>query len=163
MRDAERAAAFRAVLVLGAALSAGGCFPPDAPPADLDDALGRFRRAFEEGNASHLDGLYPSGWALVSFSGESRRSRTGAGLERRLARLFRDRAPVAYEERPRSILRSEDGGQVLFVPEWTSMEIGTDRLVVERFRIGLERTATTDGPRRGTPGWQIREFTAWAR
>ena len=51
---------------------------------------------------------------------------------------------------------------MFFTAEWTSLAIGTDRLLVERFRIGLERVGEPGPPERG-PVWQIREFTAWTR
>ncbi len=154
------AAAATVVLCAGAAAGCGGSPPA---PATLDEALGRFRLAFEEADASRLDGLYPTGWSLVSFSGEPRRSATGAELRQGLARLFRERIPLAWEERAGSIRRSPDGDYALFVPEWTSIAIGADRRVVEFFRIGLER-ARPDGAEDGSaPRWQIREFTAWTR
>ena len=138
------------------------CAPAQPPPDDLEEILGRFRLAFEEADAGHLEGLYPSGWALVALSGETRRSASGDELRRGLERFFRNRTPIGYQERPPSIRRSADGGYVLFVPEWTSMATGTDRYVVEAFRIGLERVAAE--PARGSPPrWQIREFTAWTR
>ena len=159
---AGRVAALTAVLA-GTLLHTAGCGPGRTAPASLEEALGRFRQAFDEVDARRLDGLYPSGWLLVSFSGETRRSATGAELRRALTRLFRNRTPIAYEERPRSIRRSADGGYVLFVPEWTSMATGTDRRVIELFRIGLERVPAS-GPRTdGAPGWRIREFTVWTR
>lgn len=137
------------------------CAPAAPPPDDLEEILGRFRQAFERVDTNSLDGLYPSGWALVAFAGETRRSATGEELRRGLERLFRNRSPIRYAERPRSILRSADGGYVLFVPEWTSMATGTDRYVVEAFRIGLERVSPASGP--GPPSWEIREFTVWTR
>ena len=143
--------------------SAGGCARAGAAPEDLDDALGRLRRAFEEGDGRHLDALLPSDWALVSFSGEAQRSATGAELRRRIAGQFRRRASIAYEERPRSILRSQDGRYVLFVSEWTSMAVGTDHLVVELLRIGLERARPPGSPPEARAGWRIREFTVWSR
>lgn len=151
-----RVVALLAGTILGSAL----CAPAPSPSEDLEEILGRFRRAFEEADASHLEGLYPSGWALVAFAGETRRSASGEELRRGLERFFRDRTPIGYAERPRSIRRSADGGYVLFVPEWTSMATGTDRYVVEAFRIGLEQVAP--GPAgNAQPRWQIREFTAW--
>lgn len=149
-------------IVSGTVLAGALCSPAPPPTDDLEEILGRFRRAFEHADASHLEGLYPSGWALVAFAGETRRSATGDELRRGLERLFRRRTPIRYEERPRSIRRSEDGSYVLFVPEWTSMATGTDRYVVEAFRIGLEQAPGAPGatpPRR----WEIREFTAWTR
>ena len=149
-------------LLSGAILASAMCAPAPAPPDDLEAILGRFRRTFEEADARHLEGLYPSGWALVALSGETRRSASGDELRRGLERFFRNRTPIGYQERPPSIRRSADGGYVLFVPEWTSMATGTDRYVVEAFRIGLERVAA--GPAAGSPPrWQIREFTAWTR
>ena len=148
-------------LFSGAILAGAMCAPSIPPPDDLEEILGRFRRTFEEADARHLEGLYPSGWALVALSGETRRSASGDELRRGLERFFRNRTPIGYEERPPSIRRSADGGYVLFVPEWTSMATGTDRYVVEAFRIGLERVA---GPAANAPPrWQIREFTAWTR
>ena len=154
--------ALRIVGVLAATIVACAmCAPAQPPPDDLEEILGRFRLAFEEADAGHLDGLYPSGWALVALSGETRRSASGDELRRGLERFFRNRTPIGYQERPPSIRRSADGGYVLFVPEWTSMTTGTDRHVVEAFRIGLERVA---GPAAAAPPrWQIREFTAWTR
>lgn len=152
-----------AAVLAGTVVHGGGCRSDGDAPASLEAALGRFRQAFEEADARRLDGLYPSGWLLVSFSGETRRSATGADLRRALTRLFRNRAPIAYEERPRSIRRSADGGYVLFVPEWTSLEIGTDRRVVELFRIGLEQVPAGGARAGGAPGWRIREFTVWTR
>jgi len=148
-------------LFSGAVLAGAMCAPAPPPPDDLEEILGRFRRTFEEADARHLEGLYPSGWALVALSGETRRSASGDELRRGLERFFRNRTPIGYEERPPSIRRSADGGYVLFVPAWTSMATGTDRYVVEAFRIGLERVA---GPvANAPPRWQIREFTAWIR
>lgn len=145
----------------GTILTCTMCAPAPPPPDDLEEILGRFRLAFEEADAGHLEGLYPSGWALVALSGETRRSASGDELRRGLERFFRTRTPIGYEERPPSIRRSADGGYVLFVPEWTSMATGTDRYGVEAFRIGLERVA---GPAaNASPRWQIREFTAWTR
>lgn len=159
MRRPLRARAGRALAGL-LVLAAGGaaCAREPAPAETLTDALGRFREAFETADASRLDGLYPAGWALVAFPGESPGSVGGAALRRRLARLFRDRAPLAWQERPGSILQSPDGGYVLFSPDWTSMAIGEDRLLVERFRLGLERVSGT-----GPPRWRIRELTVWTR
>lgn len=149
-------------LLAGAILAAAACAPSLPPPDDLEEILGRFRRTFEEADVSQLDGLYPSGWALVAFAGETHRSASGDELRRGLERLFRNRTPISYEERPPSIRRSADGGYLLFVPEWTSMATGTDRYVVEAFRIGLEQVAAD--PAASSPGrWQIREFTAWTR
>ena len=149
-------------LFSGAVLLCTMCAPAQPPPDDLEEILGRFRLAFEEADAGHLEGLYPSGWALVALSGETRRSVSGDELRRGLERFFRNRTPIGYQERPPSIRRSTDGGYVLFVPEWTSMATGTDRYVVEAFRIGLERVAAE--PAAGAPArWQIREFTAWTR
>ena len=145
----------------GVILMCALCAPAPPPPDDLEEILGRFRRAFEEADASQLADLYPSGWALVAFAGESRRSASGSELRRGLERFFRNRTPINYEERPRSIRRSADGGYVLFVPEWTSMATGTDRYVVEAFRIGLEQTPDASGS--SPPAWEIREFTAWTR
>ena len=181
--DRRRPARFLAELTaLVFAVAGSGCTPAAAPPADLDEALGLVRLAFEAGDPHHLEPLYPSGWALVSLSGEPRRSVTGAELERLLARMFRSRAPVAYDERPGSILRSRDGAYALFAPEWSSMVLGTDRLIVELFRIGLERApaeeSAADPPPAarsgaegfsdeksavGRTGWQIREFTVRTR
>ena len=147
---------------LSGAILAFALCAPAPPPDDLEEILGRFRRAFEEADAGHLEGLYPSGWALVAFSGETRRSATGDELRRGLERLFRTRTPISYQERPRSIRRSADGGYVLFVPEWTSMTTGTDRHVVEALRIGIERAPLA--PNEGSAHrWVIREFTAWTR
>jgi len=146
----------------GAILACAMCAPSQPPPDDLEEILGRFRLAFEEADASHLEGLYPSGWALVALSGETRRSASGDELRRGLERFFRNRTPIGYQERPPSIRRSADGGYVLFVPEWTSMATGTDRYVVEAFRIGLERVAAEPAAN-APPRWQIREFTAWTR
>ena len=149
-------------LLAGAILAGAACAPSLPPPDDLEEIVGRFRRTFEEADASHLEGLYPSGWALVALSGETRRSASADELRRGLERFFRNRTPIGYQERPPSIRRSADGGYVLFVPEWTSMATGTDRYVVEAFRIGLERVA--GDPAAGSPPrWQIREFTAWTR
>lgn len=155
--------ALRIVRLLAATIVACTmCAPVEPPPDDLEEILGRFRLAFDEADAGHLQGLYPSGWALVALSGETRRSASGDELRRGLERFFRSRTPIGYQERPPSIRRSADGGYVLFVPEWTSMATGTDRYVVEAFRIGLERVAA--GPAPGAhPRWQIREFTAWTR
>ena len=139
------------------------CAPVAPPPDNLEEILGRFRRAFEQADAGQLDGLYPSGWALVALAGETRRSATGGELRRSLERLYRDRTPISYEERPRSIRRAADGGYVLFVPEWTSMATGTDHYVVEAFRIGLERTPATEADGSGSRRWEIREFTVWTR
>lgn len=147
-----------AALAVAAAAAGAGCSPEAAPAGTLAEALGRFRGAFETGDASRLDGLYPTGWALVAFPGESPGSVSGAALRRRLSRLFRDRAPLAWRERPGSIRQSPDGGYVLFSPDWTSMAIGEDRLLVERFRVGLERVPGAEGDR-----WRIRELTAWTR
>ena len=149
-------------LLAVAILAGAGCAPAPPPADDLDEILGRFRQAFEGADASQLEGLYPSGWALVAFTGETRRSASGAELRRGLERFFRNRTPIRYRERPGSIRRSADGGYVLFVPEWTSMATGTDRYVAEAFRIGLERRPA---PLAGTPlhRWEIREFTAWTR
>ena len=98
----------------------------------------------------------------MALAGETRRSASADELRRGLDRFFRNRTPINYEEHPPSIRRAADGGYVLFVPEWTSMATGTDRYVVEAFRIGLERVA--GGPATGSsPRWQIREFTAWTR
>ena len=146
----------------GTMLACALCAPAPPPADNLEEILGRFRRAFEQADASHLEGLYPSGWALVAFAGETRRSATGDELRRGLERLFRNRTPISYEERPRSIRLSADGGYVLFVPEWTSMATGTDRYVVEAFRIGLEQAPAVPTQ---TPSyrWEIREFTAWTR
>ena len=149
-------------LLAGAILAGAACAPSPPPPDDLEEILGRFRRTFEEADASHLEGLYPSGWALVALAGETRRSASADELRRGLERFFRNRTPISYQERPPTIRRSADGGYVLFVPEWTSMATGTDRYVVEAFRIGLERVAggpAADSP----PRWQIREFTGWTR
>ena len=155
--------ALRIVRLLAGTILAGTmCAPALPPPDDLEEILGRFRRTFEEADASHLEGLYPSGWALVALSGETRRSASGDQLRRGLERFFRNRTPISYQERPPSIRRSADGGYVLFVPEWTSMATGTDRYVVEAFRIGLERVAADRGTG-SPPRWQIREFTAWTR
>lgn len=148
-------------LLAAVLLATTPCAPAAAPPEDLESILGRFRQAFERVDASTLDGLYPSGWALVAFAGETRRSATGEELRRGLERLFRNRSPISYAERPRSIRRAADGGYVLFVPEWTSMATGTDRYVVEAFRIGLERVSPAREP--GPPRWEIREFTVWTR
>ena len=154
---------FRIVRLLAAVtLGCAMCAPALPPPEDLEAILGRFRLAFEEVDASHLDGLYPSGWALVALSGETRRSASGDELRRGLERFFRHRTPISYEERPPSIRRSADGDYLLFVPEWTSMATGTDRYLVEAFRIGLERVAAAPGAR-APARWQIREFTAWTR
>ncbi len=146
--------------VLG--LAFGGCGASGTPPASLDEVLGRFRAAFEEARVEPIEDLFPGGWAISSFAGETRRSATGAELRRRLEQLFRDRVPVSYRERPRSILSSADDSYVLFAPEWTSMEIGTDRLVVESFRIGIERGLAGGGALPGAR-WRIREFTVWTR
>ena len=148
-------------LLAGTIVACAMCAPAQPPPDDLEGILGRFRLAFEEADAGHLEGLYPSGWALVALSGETRRSASGDELRRGLERFFRNRTPIGYQERPPSIRRSADGGYVLFVPEWTSMATGTDRYVVEAFRIGLERVA--DPAASAAPRWQIREFTAWTR
>ena len=156
-RRVSGACGFLTAVVLATTL----CAPAPPPPDNLEGILGRFREAFEQVDASTLDGLYPSGWALVAFAGETRRSATGEELRRGLERLFRNRSPISYAERPRSIRRAADGGYVLFVPEWTSMATGTDRYIVEAFRIGLERVATPREP--GTPRWEIREFTVWTR
>lgn len=149
-------------LLAGTMVACTMCAPPLPPPDDLEEILGRFRLAFEEADAGHLEGLYPSGWALLALSGETRRSASGEELRRGLERLYRNRTPIGYQERPSSIRRSADGGYVLFVPEWTSMAIGTDRYVVEAFRIGLERV-TAEPAVNSPPRWQIREFTAWTR
>lgn len=149
-------------LLAGTIVACTMCAPALPPPEDLEEILGRFRRTFEEADAGHLDGLYPSGWALVALAGETRRSASGDELRRGLERFFRGRTPIAYQERPPSIRRSADGGYVLFVPEWTSMATGTDRYVVEAFRIGLERVAAEPAAS-SPPRWQIREFTAWTR
>ena len=158
----SRSSLWIAPLLAGALVGSAPCAPALSPPADLEEILGRFRRAFEGADASHLEGLYPSGWALVAFAGESRRSASGQELRRGLDRFFGGRTPISYAERPRSIRRSADGGYVLFVPEWTSMATGTDRYVVEAFRIGLEQAAPGAGGN-PQPRWQIREFTAWTR
>ena len=156
-------AALRVVRLLAGTIVAGAmCAPAVPPPDDLEAILGRFRLTFEEADASHLDGLYPSGWALVALTGETRRSASGDELRRGLERFFRNRTPISYQERPPSIRRSADGGYVLFVPEWTSMATGTDRYVVEAFRIGLERVAAEPAAS-ASSRWQIREFTAWTR
>lgn len=149
-------------LLAGTMVACTMCAPPLPPPDDLEEILGRFRLAFEEADAGHLEGLYPSGWALLALSGETRRSASGEELRRGLERLYRNRTPIGYQERPSSIRRSADGGYVLFVPEWTSMATGTDRYVVEAFRIGLERVAAEPAAN-SPPRWQIREFTAWTR
>lgn len=164
MRAATRSRSSLWIVPLLAATIVGAapCAPVPPPPDDLEEILGRFRRAFEEADASHLEDLYPSGWALVAFAGESRRSASGQELRRGLERFFGDRTPISYAERPRSIRRSADGGYVLFVPEWTSMATGTDRYVVEAFRIGLEQVAP-EAAGNPQPRWQIREFTAWTR
>ncbi len=157
-RGAPRIVRLLAATIVACAM----CAPAPPPPDDLEAILGRFRLAFEESDAGHLEGLYPSGWALVALAGETRRSASGDELRRGLERFFRNRTPIGYQERPPSIRRSADGGYVLFVPEWTSMATGTDRYVVESFRIGLERVAAE--PAAGSPPrWQIREFTAWTR
>lgn len=148
-------------ILAGAILLTSNCAPPPSPPQSLEEVLGRFRQAFERVDASALDGLYPAGWALVAFAGETRRSVTGDELRREIARFFQNRTPIRYAERPRSIRRSTDDGYVLFVPEWTSMATGTDRHVVEAFRIGLERVSPNPGS--DPPSWQIREFTVWTR
>ena len=106
-------------LLAGAILAGAACAPSPPPPDDLEEILGRFRRAFEEADASHLEGLYPSGWALVALAGETRRSASADELRRGLERFFRNRTPISYQERPPTIRRSADGGYVLFVPEWT--------------------------------------------
>lgn len=152
-----------ASFLAGIVLFGPGCAPARPPPENLEEILGRFRVAFEQADAGELDGLYPSGWALVALAGETRRSATGGELRRALERLFRNRTPISYEERPRSIRRAADGGYVLFVPEWTSMATGTDRYVIEAFRIGLERVPSTGPDASGFRRWEIREFTVWTR
>lgn len=129
-----------------------------APPETLEDALGRLREAFERGDAARLDGLYPDDWAVAAFAGEPAGSAAGPELRRRLTRLFRDRAPLAWRERPDSIRHAPDGDYVLLSPEWTSMALGEDRMLTERFRIGLERVSSEAGR-----GWRIREFSVWTR
>lgn len=152
-----------ASFLAGIILFGPGCASVSPPPDNLEEILGRFRDAFEQADAHELDGLYPSGWALVALAGETRRSATGGELKRALEGLFRNRTPISYEERPRSIRRAADGGYVLFVPEWTSMATGTDRYVIEAFRIGLERVASTEADVSGFRRWEIREFTVWTR
>ncbi len=162
MRNAPAKVRWVAAILAGSLLTSALCAPAPPPPDDLEEILGRFRRAFEEADAHHLESLYPAGWALVAFAGETRRSASGDELRRGLERLFRNRTPISYEERPRSIRRSADGGYVLFVPQWTSMATGTDRYVVEAFRIGLEQVPTQP-PQTPPNRWEIREFTAWTR
>lgn len=135
-----------------------GCASPSPPVTGVEEVFLRFERAFGEGDAESLDGLYPDGWALVTLAGEPRRSLEGRELRRRLAALFRSRAPVSWEDRPGSIGLSSDGNSLLFLAEWTSLAPGTDRLVVERVRVGLERV---ESPR--PTGWRIRELTVWTR
>lgn len=161
-RTGARNALWVVRLLAATILACATCAPSQPPPDDLEEILGRFRLAFEDADAGHLEGLYPSGWALVALSGETRRSASGDELRRGLERFFRNRTPIGYQERPPSIRRSADGGYVLFVPEWTSMATGTDRYVVEAFRIGLERVAAEPAAN-SFPRWQIREFTAWTR
>lgn len=141
-------------LLSGCGARAGG----SAPPETLEEALGRLREAFERGEPALLEGLYPEDWAVAAFAGEPARSASGPALRRRLARLFHDRAPLAWRERPDSIHHSPDGDYVLLSPEWTSMALGEDRMLTERFRIGLERV-TSDAGR----GWRLRELSAWTR
>lgn len=129
-----------------------------APPETLEEALGRLREAFERGDAARLDGLYPDDWAVAAFAGEPAGSAAGPELRRRLARLFRDRAPLAWRERPDSIHHAPDGNYVLLSPEWTSMVLGEDRMLTERFRIGLERVTSEAGS-----GWRLRELSVWTR
>lgn len=136
----------------------GGRTGGPAPPETLEDALGRLREAFERGDPAPLEGLYPEDWAVAALAGEPAGSAAGPELRGRLARLFRDRAPLAWRERPDSIHHAPDGDYVLLSPEWTSMVLGEDRMLTERFRIGLERVASETG---GT--WRLREFTVWTR
>ncbi len=140
------------LLALGTA-----CAPADGPRDTLADALGRLGAAFEAGDADRMAGLYPEGWAVIALAGEPWRSVTGDELRRRLGVLFRQRASVAWTERPGSIRRSADGRFAILSAEWRSMEIGNDRPLRERFRIALELGG------RGEEGWRVREITAWAR
>jgi len=154
MRTLAAAPAILLALLCSCAGGAGG----PAPPETLEDALGRLREAFERGDAARLDGLYPDDWAVAAFAGEPAGSAAGPELRRRLARLFRDRAPLAWRERPDAIHHAPDGGYVLLSPEWTSMVLGEDRMLTERFRIGLERVDSEAGT-----GWRIRELAVWTR
>lgn len=135
-----------------------GCAPPTPRGLAVEEVFARFEAAFGEGDAEALDGLYPEGWALVTLAGEPRRSLEGRELRRRLAGLFRGRAPADWRDLPGSIRFSPDGDYLLFLAEWTSLAPGTDRLVVEQVRVGLEREAEP-----GSAGWSIRELTIWTR
>ena len=143
----------RRLAAAAALVLVAGCAPASSPDLGIEALFERFERAFAGGEAAALDGLYPDDWALVTFPGEPRRSIRGRELRRRLAGLFRGRAPVSWRDLPGSIRFSPDGQSLLFLAEWTSLAPGTDRLVVERVRIGLERS----------PGWRIRELTMWTR
>ena len=157
-------------LALGLAAAAGaGCGPTAPVEIGTGEIFGKFEAAFGRGEAGALEGLYPFDWALVALAGEPRRSLEGRELRRQLMGLFRRRVPVGWRELPGSIRFSPDRGYLVFVGEWTSLALGTDRLVVERLRVGLERNAGEE--RRGLPGpletvsstWQIRELTIWTR
>ena len=161
-RQPDRLCRVLAAVILWSA----SCAAPRPPAEDLDEALGRLRQAFERGDEAALDGLYPAGWALVALPGETRRSVTGEELRRGFARFFRNRVPIRYSERPRSIQRTPDGDYVLFAPEWSSMATGTDRTTVEAFRIGLQRVpaeAAAADLGSASASWRIREFTVWTR
>ena len=148
------ALAISAALACSCGVGTGGA----APPETLEDALGRLREAFERGDAARLDGLYPDDWTVAAFAGEPARSAAGPELRRRLTRLFRDRAPLAWRERPDSIHHAPDGNYVLLSPEWTSMALGEDQMLTERFRIGLGRETPEAGG-----GWRLRELSIWTR
>ncbi len=146
-----------------------GCGPLAPTEIGTEEIFRRFEAAFGQADAAALEGLYPPDWALLAFPDESRRSVRGRELRRRLSGLFRARAPVAWRELPGSIRFTPDRSYLLFIAEWTSFAIGTDRLVEERLRVGLERIGVGDSPGLPDPldsnpsAWRIREITIWTR